>query len=441
MELGDYAKDSQASIECRMSSTQCSDNRLLRIVAIVQTHWTREDYLLFPRIVGTKSRRLSAPDNRSVSTGHPLCSNWTARGLTCLLLIAVAALTPWDLGAQQENVTIANDSGLPDAPSGVESGAAADPGPSTQKAPATVCGTVLDANGAVVQGARVALSGPAPGDNRVLDTGDNGQFSFTGLPPGKFALTVSGPGWGTYAAPDIHLAAGEFHIVPQVTLPLAAAITEVRVVGDREELAQEQVQIAMQQRVLGVFPNFYSSYDWHAPAMGTKQKYQLAFRSLIDPVTFMGVGGVAGLEQVNNRFPEYGGGALGYTKRFGAAYADDVSGRFLGSAVFPSLFHQDPRYFYRGSGSKRSRAFYAMSAAVMARSDGGRWEPNYSYILGSFAAGGISNLYYPSSSRGVSLTVTNGLIDIAAHAGTNLVREFVLKRFTTRANGATDVQP
>ncbi len=77
----------------------------------------------------------------------------------------------------------------------------------------------------------------------------------------------------------------------------------------------------------------------------------------------------------------------------------------------------------------------------MTRSDSGRWEPNYSYILGSFAAGGLSNLYYPAGSRGTALAFENGAIDIGAHAATNVVREFILKRFTSRAKEAVDANP
>ena len=130
----------------------------------------------------------------------------------------------------------------------------------------------------------------------------------------------------------------------------------------KEELAEEQVQIAVQQRVGGVIPNFYSTYDWNAPPMLAKQKFQLSIRSLIDPVSFLAVAGIAGAEQYKNVFPAYGSGIEGYGKRYGAAMANHVSGTLLGRAVYPSIFHQDPRYFYKGKGSIGSRALYAISA-------------------------------------------------------------------------------
>ncbi len=306
--------------------------------------------------------------------------------------------------------------------------------------PAEISGTVLDSNGSEVQGAHVVLKSLTDEKIRSEQSDSNGEFTFTGLPPGSFNLRVSGPGWGTFVSPEIQLHAGDFHIVPGIVLPLTSS-TVVRVVADRDELSEEQVHIAEQQRVLRVFPNFYSSYDWNAPPMKTKQKFQLALRALSDPMAFAGAAGTAAIEQKTNAFSGYGTGAQGYAKRFGAAYANDFTAEMLAYAVFPSLFHQDPRYFYRGSGSIGSRAFYAISAAVMARGDNGHWEPNYSYILGSFAAGGISNLYYPAGDRGAMLTVMNGFIGIGEHAGTNLVREFVLKRFTSRARGSEAGQP
>lgn len=366
--------------------------------------------------------------------------------LAAMALFVVLACTPVSAYPQQASVAVESAPALPDAP-GVEAPAEVagnDPatnGPVSEKASATISGTVMDSNGSEVEGARVELDGRTGSGMRVLQTAADGQFTFAGLPPGAFRLTVTGPGMGTVVTPEIKLHAGDFRIVPQITLSVAATSSEIRVVGDREELAEQQVQIAVQQRVIGIFPNFYSSYDWNAPPMGAKQKFQLAFRAVSDPMAFLGAGVVAGLEQGYDVFPGYGQGVQGYSKRFGAAYANDVSGRMFSSAIFPSLFHQDPRYFYRGSGSIRSRALYAISAAVIARGDNGHWQPNYSEILGNFAAGGLSNVYYPSASRGVSLTVTNALIETAGRAGTNLVREFVLRGLTSKVPGYANGKP
>jgi hypothetical protein len=352
----------------------------------------------------------------------------------CTLLIgAVAACcAPLSATAQQEPVAVASDSALPDAP-GVEVSSAAPPdGEVPQTGTATISGTVLDTNGSEVQGAQVKLTRSTGIDMRVSQTGNDGEYKFAGLASGTYRVTVSGPGMGTVISPEIKLQANEFRVAPQIVLAVAAASTDVTVLGDKEEIAEEQVHIAVQQRVLKVFPNFYSAYDWNAPPMGSKQKFKLAFRAVTDPMAFAGAAGVAGAEQYYNIFPSYGGGIQGYAKRYGAAYANDFSGRMFSSAVFPSIFHQDPRYFYRGSGSIRTRALYAISAAVIARGDNGHWQPNYSEICGNFAAGALSNLYYPSDSRGATLTIGNALIETAGRAGTNLVREFILRGITSK---------
>jgi len=227
------------------------------------------------------------------------------------------------------------------------------------------------------------------------------------------------------------LQAGEARTMPPATMTVFGGATSITVNGNKEELAEEQVHIAVQQRIGGVIPNFYSSYEWNAPPMLAKQKFQLSARSLIDPVSFLTVAGIAGAEQNRNVFPAYGSGIEGYGKRYGAALANHVTGNLLAKAVYPSIFHQDPRYFYKGTGSGTSRAFYAVSSAFVTRGDSGNRMPNYSHILGGFTAAAISNIYYPESDRGASLVLYNGLADIGADAVANLVREFVLKGITS----------
>jgi hypothetical protein len=323
---------------------------------------------------------------------------------------------------------------LPDAPG--RGAGRDDPGQnqSAEKGTSTISGTVLDTNREVVQDARVVLTGRS-GTKREVQSGANGEFSFSMLLSGSYRVIVTGNGMGTYASPWLSLHDGDMRIVSDVILPVAAAVSSVTVFGNKEELAEQQVHIAVQQRVLGVFPNFYSSYDWNAPPMGPKQKFKLAFRSATDPMAFVGAGGIAAVQQYYNVFPGYGGGVEGYAKRFGAAYVNDVAARMLSSAIFASVFHQDPRYFYKGTGSVPSRTLYAVSTAVIARDDTGKWRPNYAYVLGTFAAGALSNLYYPDSNRGLSLTLVNGLVGIAGHAGTNVLREFVLRGITTHPGG------
>lgn len=358
------------------------------------------------------------------------------------VLFIISSWAPCTALAQESLTWTAQDGAVPDAPQPVQNSTPSGANGSQQTDTGSLSGTVLDTNRNVLEGARVTLAGPSGSAIRTVESDSDGQFAFTGLPPDVYEVMVTAPGMSTFTSAPIPLHAGEARIVPPVTLSVASVYTTVIVTaGTKEELAEQQVQIAVQQRIGGFIPNFYSTYDWYAPPMGAKQKFQLSIRSIIDPVSFLAVAGIAGAEQYKDIFPEYGGGIEGYGKRYGAALANHVSSTLLSRAVYPSIFHQDPRYFYKGKGSIRSRALYAISAAVIARRDDGRWKPNYSRVLGHFSAAAISNLYYPASDRGASLVFLNGLAGSGADVVANLIREFVLKGITSHIPKGANGQP
>ncbi len=342
--------------------------------------------------------------------------------------------------AQQSLSLTAQESALPSAPEPQQpaSQSATEP---LQSGTGSISGTVMDPKGDLLQGAQVTLAGPSHSDLRHVVTSSDGQFVFTGLAPGSYKVTVTGPGMSTFTSTQMPLHASEARVMPPVTLTVSGVTTSVTVTGNKEEMAEEQVHIAVQQRIGGVIPNFYSTYNWNAPPMQAKQKFQLSIRAIIDPVSFLIVAGVAGAEQYHNVFPAYGDGIEGYGKRYGAAFANHASSTLLGRAVYPSIFRQDPRYFYKGTGSISSRAFYAMSTAVIARGDDGAWKPNYSSVLGNFSAAAISNLYYPEADRGATLVLLNGLAATGADVVENLIREFLLKGITTHVPKAANSQP
>jgi len=267
-----------------------------------------------------------------------------------------------------------------------------------------------------------------------VQSDEDGQFFFANVAPGSFQITITLEGFATQGTSGI-LQPGQSNIVPPITLALATAATEVRVVPSRVEIAEDQIKVQEKQRVLGVVPNFYVSYDHHAVPLSSRQKFELAWKSTVDPISFGLTGVIAGVQQAQNDFSGYGQGAQGYAKRFGASYADFVTGTYIGGAILPSLLKQDPRYFYKGSGSKRSRFLYAIANSVICKGDNGHWQANYSSILGSLAAGGISNLYYPAENRdGLELTFENALIGIGESAAVNLLQEFVIRRLTPSAS-------
>ncbi len=215
-----------------------------------------------------------------------------------------------------------------------------------------------------------------------------------------------------------------------MTLKVAANVTEVRVEPSQTEVAEVQLKEEEKQRVLGVIPNFYVSYIPDAAPLTSEQKFKLALRDTVDPVTFGVTAAVAGFEQTADQYGGYGQGAEGYGKRYGAAYADLVTSTFIGSAILPSLLKQDPRYFYRGTGTTRARVLYAIANAVICKGDNKRWQANYSSILGNLASAGISNLYYPAKDTGVGLTFETALIDTGAAAAGNIVQEFLVRKLT-----------
>ena len=293
---------------------------------------------------------------------------------------------------------------------------------------AVVAGTVLDTAGQAVPDAKVTLAGRGRFDERTVTTGADGRFQFAGLPPEQFRLTVAAAGFETTGSVEFPVHAGQVVTAPQVTLRVTTATASVDVSASPDQVAEAQVDAEEKQRVLGIFPNFYTSYLWKAEPLPSQLKYRLAFRSLIDPVTFLTVAGVAGAEQYHGTYPGYGPGIGGYGKRYGAAYGDALTARLIGYAILPSVLHQDPRYFYQGSGSAGSRARHAVASSFITRGDNGKTQINYSHLLGSLAAGAIANAYHPASSRGVGLTFETFGITTAGNIAGNLVREFILRR-------------
>ncbi len=323
----------------------------------------------------------------------------------------------------------------PQAPNGLpdslrSSISAAEQQQSDSRLSGSVGGTVVDPSGAAVAGARVKLTGENHRSDAEILTGDDGQFFFASVPPGPFQLTITSAAFAPQTSSGV-LPPGEIFMVPPIVLAVATEITQVQVVVPRVELAEEEVKDQEKQRVFGVIPNFYVSYVPEAVPLTSKQKFGLAWKTTIDPVNFGVVAVIAGVQQAQNNFKGYGQGAEGYGKRYGASYTDFVSDTFIGGAIFPSLLKQDPRYFYKGTGTTRSRILYALANSVICKGDNGHWQPNYSSIAGSLAAGGISNLYYPAKDRGAALVFENTLIGIGETAATNLLQEFLIRKLTS----------
>jgi hypothetical protein len=322
--------------------------------------------------------------------------------------------------------------------SGGEPAVAAVAAPSAQ--PASISGTVIANNDGIVPGARVELDGPVPADARTVVANENGGFAFNNLKPGvPYHVTISANGFVSWTSPEIVLNPGQYDILTNAELKLAGGSTSITVsaAASNIELATQQVEIEEHQRVLGFVPNFYVVYDQNPAPLTTKLKFKLAWKAETDPVTVLGSGFVAGLDQ-EGATPNYGEGAAGYGQRVGALYANGFTDIMFGGAILPSLLHLDPRYFYKGEGSTRSRLVHALSAPFVAKGDNGRWQPNYSSVGGDLISGAISNAYYPESNRGARLVFVNAGITTGGRMVNGVIQEFLLRRFTPGAHGSTD---
>jgi Carboxypeptidase regulatory-like domain len=315
-------------------------------------------------------------------------------------------------------------------------------GPSTgqqqPQTPGNISGTVVVQTGAAAADAQVRLTREGQPPRDVL-SGDNGQFSFANVPPGPFHLMVSAPDFATHEF-DGTLEPGQAFIVPEIMLSVETEVTEVRVEMTQVEVAQEEIKEQEKQRVLGFIPNFYVTYLPDPAPLNSKQKFELAWRSVIDPFTFVGVGFLAGIDQAADQFGAYGQGAAGYARRFGAAYGNVFFSTFIGSAILPSLFKQDPRYFYKGTGSTKSRVVYALANAVICKGDNKKWQFNYSEVIGAFATGAISYTYYPPGDRH-DVIWENGLIKLGESAIAGVFQEFVIRRLTPHLQTHAKTQP
>jgi hypothetical protein len=190
---------------------------------------------------------------------------------------------------------------------------------------------------------------------------------------------------------------------PSVT---QAAQTETApTAAEKQKATDDEVKREEKQRILGIMPEFNAVIEnGEYRPLTPKQKFHLMFKSSTDPFIFLLDGIVSGIGQAKDSNPGFGQGAQGYAKRFGSSYADTFDGNFWGNAVLPIAFHEDPRYFRKGTGPFINRFLYSAATTLWCRRDNGRWGPNYANVLGNLIAGGISNTYYPASDRGLGKT-------------------------------------
>jgi len=311
---------------------------------------------------------------------------------------------------------------------GWSAGAIAAPAPA-----AVVSGDVVDQIGAAVADAPVTLTTDDGATVFVARTDAHGTFSFPDVAAGSYVVAVNVAGFNPFTLAAIAVAADTRSLtLPPVVLTVEGFSTSVTV-RSTAAVADEQIKDQEQQRLLGVVPNFYVSYVPDAAPLTSRQKLSLASHETFDWTAFAGASVAAAIDQSTSAHPGFGDGASGYAKRWAAILADNRTGDLLSHYAFASLFHQDPRYFYQGTGTAQSRLAHALCSAFVARSDRGTPMPNYAYMFGNLAAAALSNTYYPRSERGGSLVLSNIAVGLAGRAAIAVAQEFVGKRLTRRA--------
>jgi hypothetical protein len=188
--------------------------------------------------------------------------------------------------------------------------------------------------------------------------------------------------------------------------------------------ADSSTQPSGQGRVLGFLPSYgLVEPGMHPPPLSVGKKFKLASQYL-NPYTFVFVAAEAGINQARNSPRDYGQGAEGFGKRYGAGFADGLSDGLFVTGVYPSLLRQDPRYYRLGDGGFSHRAGYAVTRILVTRQDSGRKAFNFSEVLGSFSSSALAMTYYPTNQRDFSDVAERAGIQFAFDAGFNLLKEF-----------------
>jgi hypothetical protein len=294
-----------------------------------------------------------------------------------------------------------------------------------------ILGTVVDMSDDPVPDAAVVLQGPA-GNRLAAVTKEDGSFAFPNVTPGiVFQVTVTAEGFAEWSS-SVTVEPGQDKTLTDVKLRILAVQRAVTVSYSEKEVAQQEFKAEEQQRILRFIPNIYVTYEPHPEPLSSGMKFHLAYKSLTSPVFFARTAAWAGVQQAADTPAQWRQGAKGYGKRVGAGFADATTEGLIGNAILPSLLHQDPRYFYEGSGTKKSRALHAILAAFICKGDNGKTQPNYSTWGGSLISSSIALSYYPSSDRNAQHVFKNFGIGMGLHVGGGLVQEFILDKLTSR---------
>jgi hypothetical protein len=291
----------------------------------------------------------------------------------------------------------------------------------------SIAGTVVDNTGSSIPHAGVKLAA-----GREVQSSDDGQFSFAEVPPGPWSITFTAKGFAPRTITG-ELKPGEDLTLPATALSIDNVNTAVNVTQTRAEIAEAQIKLEEKQRIFGLIPNFLVSYDPDPEPLDARQKLELTTRTWFDPSSFVIEGIAAGIGQWRKDNKGFGQGAKGYAKRYAAGFADYGTSLLIENTILSTVFKQDPRYLYKGTGSTRSRIEYALSRTFVCRGDNRKSDPCYATLISILGTGFITNYYYPPADRDSNSTILrNGAIGIGGDMAGNLFQEFVLKKLTRK---------
>ncbi len=296
----------------------------------------------------------------------------------------------------------------------------------------SVSGYVVDPDSAAIPHATVSLQGATPDDKVTITADDAGAFRVAGLKAGTaYTVTVTAKGFGTTTVTTPPLTPGTDLTVDGLTLKPAA--DETVAAASVQEVAMQEVYEETHQRLFGIIPNFYVVYDRNDEIpLSPGLKFKLAFKTTFDLATLGGAMFVAGMDQAAH-YPAYVEGARGFGQRVGNNYAGAATDIFFGGAVLPVIFRQDPRYYYQGTGTKKSRLLHALSSPILCRGDNGHMQFNISSIGGDLISGAISQTYTPARDRGVTSFINGALIVTGGREINAMFQEFVFAKLTKHA--------
>lgn len=203
----------------------------------------------------------------------------------------------------------------------------------------------------------------------------------------------------------------------------AADDTKPAVPQGKTKLEQETGTV--NDRILEVMPNYGTVENAHTlPPISSRQKYRLATAGVFDYFTFPFIGALAAIDQANNSPKSWGQGWGAYGQRYGASFADNGIGTYMTTAIFPSMLHEDPRYYWLGHGSVSHRTFYALGRLFVGRTDSGATRFNYSESIGNALAAGISNVYHAPEDRTLGRNLTTYAMLDMWDGVSNVMKEF-----------------